>query len=99
MRVRREGDQTKTLAAETRLRKMRTAAIQADDWIEAARAGDQSAIAKLEEAGFADTADALREQAAQPTAPTAAEPGEVTSETAAAASRACASWSLVIASR
>ncbi|QLI49470.1 hypothetical protein vBPaeMUSP25_31 [Pseudomonas phage vB_PaeM_USP_25] len=66
MRVRREGDQTKTLAAETRLRKMRTAAIQADDWIEAALAGDQSAIAKLEEAGFADTADAVREQTAQP---------------------------------
>jgi N12 class adenine-specific DNA methylase len=77
MRLRREGaDQTKLLAAETRLRKMRTAAVQADDWIEAARAGDESALAKLEEAGFADTADALRaELPAKPAAkPTKAKP-------------------------
>lgn len=96
MRVRREGDQAKTLAAETRLRKMRTAAIQADDWIEAARAGDQSAIAKLEEAGFADTADALREQTARPTAPQAvseevpAEPGPTAAQPQAEAEPAAA---------
>jgi hypothetical protein len=60
MRARREGNQSKIMAAETRLRRMRTAVFQADDWIEAARQGDISAIAKLEEAGFVDVADTLR---------------------------------------
>lgn len=55
------GDATKLKAAETRLRRMRTGILQAEDTLApAARAGDAEALAKLEEMGFADTADAIR---------------------------------------
>ena len=55
------GDATKLKAAETRLRRMRTGIFEAEDnLIPAAKAGDAAALAKLEEMGFADTADAIR---------------------------------------
>jgi N12 class adenine-specific DNA methylase len=62
-RVRRlsGGDPLKLKAAEARLRTMRQSIFDAEDkWVPAARNGDQDALAKLEEAGFADTADAIR---------------------------------------
>ena len=47
--------------AEARLRAMRQSIFDAEDkWVPAARNGDQEALTKLEEAGFADTADAIR---------------------------------------
>lgn len=59
-RVKREGNDLKIKAAETRLRKLRQAIFDAEDWVKAAQNGDESAIQKLEEAGFADTADSVR---------------------------------------
>ena len=57
----RGGDATKLKAAEARLRAMRQSIFDAEDkWVPAARNGDQEALTKLEEAGFADTADAIR---------------------------------------
>ncbi|MDY0036719.1 MAG: LPD38 domain-containing protein [Zoogloea oleivorans] len=57
----RGGDATKIKEAETRLRAMRQSIFDAEDkWVPAARNGDQEALAKLEEAGFIDTADAIR---------------------------------------
>lgn len=57
----RGGDATKLKVAEARLRAMRQSIFDAEDkWVPAARNGDQEALTKLEEAGFADTADAIR---------------------------------------
>lgn len=57
----RGGDATKIKAAEARLRAMRQSIFDAEDkWVPDARNGDQEALTKLEEAGFADTADAIR---------------------------------------
>lgn len=64
-RVKREkGEQSvEYKAAEARVRKMRQGIFDAEDALQAAKAGDPAAIAKIEAAGFGLTAEKLREAA------------------------------------